>query len=80
MFSHAAALKQSKKLGKISDENMVYYYTPELVFIGKGQKATGLLPDAVIQHFIRLDILMRSHGRGGNTLTEKGKDIIRKTC
>lgn len=75
MSSHADAILQSKTLGEVSDANLIHYFKTELKLIGEGQRAT-ILPDSVIQNFLRLGILEYISGPRGHTLSAKGREVI----
>jgi len=78
MSCHADALARAKELENISDKNLIYYFTPELVWIGEGQRAKTLLPDSVIQNFVRIGILRIMKGPSNHVLTDKALNIIQK--
>jgi len=78
MSSHAVAVAQAKNLEEISDENLIYYFKPELILIGEDQRATDLLPGSVIQKFVCTGVLESLKRPGGHTLTDKAMNILQE--
>jgi len=80
MSSHSEALAQSEQLSKISDENLVSFFAPELQMINDGAKATDLLNENVIKNLTRFGVLIakgwRGKGLGNLAVTNKGLVLL----
>lgn len=77
--AHSEALSQSKLLEKMSDDNLISYFKPELQKIGEGAIATKLLSDGTIRNLVRLEVLeSTTWSRIGRRLllTDKGRFLL----
>ena len=81
-IQHVEALSQSKRLERLSDQNLVKFYENELWMIDKGERAAKLLNSNVLRRLIGLGILKkekwRGRGRRGLSLTERARDLMEK--
>ncbi len=75
MSEYELALAQDENLEKISDDNLVNFYRPELILIGKGGKATAILPEAVVKKFFVMGLFDK---KVAYSLSHKGWEIIQK--
>ncbi len=54
-----------EELKKRNIENLVYFYSDELMSMKKGVKARDLFPKGLRKHLRNIGILVYRHGRGG---------------
>lgn len=76
MSSHADAVAMAKDLDEISVINMVLYYRRELALIEEGKHYTKLLPDSIVNNFIRAGFLVKLRWPNRLNLTEKARSIL----
>lgn len=80
MSTHESALAQAEKLSKISDNNLVIFFSKELHRIEKGESATSILNSSIIKNLVRIGVLksVAWRGRGSKYLviTAKGLDLL----
>ena len=79
---HMVALSQAERLRRKSDQNLVEFYSDELMEIDTGRYASDLLNSKIIQKLIRLGVLRpakwRGRGKRGLSLTDKARDLMEK--
>ena len=77
---HMAAIEKSDLLTRLSDDNLVYFYEPELRLIAAGTKASTILNGNIRKSLIRLGILIAAEwkGRGhrGLILSDQARDLL----
>jgi len=64
---------------KLSTENMIVYYAPELKLISEGARANSLLSKSLIKRLLKKQILVDGRGRRVGhvtTLSAKGRELI----
>ena len=76
LSEHKDAVAMAKALDEISVINMVLYYRRELALIEEGRHYTKLLPDSIVNNFIRTGILEKLHWPNRLNLTEKARSIL----
>ncbi len=67
---------RTKSFEEISDENLIRYYTPELLEVANGRLAGELFSDGVLKRFAELGLFEKRKAR--NELTEKALALIKR--
>ena len=78
--AHVAALEQAERLERISDDNLVTFFSQALQRIDNGEKATDVLNSSIIKNLIRIGMLehkiLKGKEKRGLVLTDKARGLL----